>query len=421
MTDQRTLRRLRAVAAALLASAVLAGCDFTGPESLPLPFNKGNGDGSMTVTVEMGNAVNLVRNSEVKVDDVTVGSVRDIAFDNWHARLTIGLEPGTRLPANVVARIGQKSLLGAEYLELEPPSDEPARGRLSDGDVVPLSRTGRYPETEEVLSATALLLNGGGLGQIREITRELNDMLGGREQDVRELIARLDRFVADLNRQRRSLEAVLDNMNGLAGTIAEQDAMVDDALDTLPSGFRVLAEERRHIVRTLAAVSDFGDVATRVMRESRSGLTGNLRDLQPVLRELADAGKALPRSLGMVTFPLAVDPIRKVARGDYINIFMNFDLTLPTLDRMWLAGTPFEGLLAGVTHLPASGPGTRSVDPFKAPLRIRPNNVDPPDGLPQPSLPALPGATTGDPAQPSGPAVSDDDTALQHLMLGGEG
>lgn len=406
----RTIQRRRsmsAVVAGVLSTMVLAGCDFTGPESLPLPFNKGTGDDATTVTVEMANAVNLVRNAEVKVDNVTVGSVRDIAFENWHAKLTIGLEPGTRLPANTVARIGQKSLLGAEYLELEPPSDEPARGRLSDGDVVPLARTGRYPETEEVLSATALLLNGGGLGQIREITHELNAMLGGHERDVRQLIARLDDFVADLDRQRRSLEAVLENMNGLSRTIAEQNAMVGDALDTLPSGLRALAEERTRIVRTLEAVSDFGDVATRVMRESRSGLTANLRDLQPVLRELADAGKALPRSLGMVTFPLAVDPIRKVARGDYINIFMNFDLTLPTLDRMWLTDTPLEGMLAGFTHIPTDGPGTRSVDPLKAPLQVRPHpRPDPSADLPEPPAPDT---------------STDSHLTLRDLMMRGEG
>src|SRR3546814_1410691 len=75
----------------------------------------------MRITVYMENAVNLVPNSEVKVNDVTVGAVRTIEFDGWRAKLTLGVEKGTRLPANVEAKIAQKSLLGAEYIELEVP------------------------------------------------------------------------------------------------------------------------------------------------------------------------------------------------------------------------------------------------------------------------------------------------------------
>jgi len=91
---------------------------------------------------------NLVPNAEVKVNDVTVGSVVASEATDWHAHLTVALDGVTRLPANATARVGQKSLLGAEYLELSAPTDQPPIGQLRDGDAIPLSRTGKYPETE---------------------------------------------------------------------------------------------------------------------------------------------------------------------------------------------------------------------------------------------------------------------------------
>ena len=50
------------------------------------------------VTVTMANVGNLTPNSEVKVNDVTVGSVRTIAFKDWKAQLTLGIEGGVQLP-----------------------------------------------------------------------------------------------------------------------------------------------------------------------------------------------------------------------------------------------------------------------------------------------------------------------------------
>lgn len=372
---------------ALLAS----GCGFTGINNTPLPFTEGSGDDAITVVVQMANAVNLVPNSEVKVDDVTVGSIRKIEFDSWRAKLTVGLNAGTRLPSNAVARIGQKSLLGAEYLELAAPA-KPSAEALSDGDLIPLSRSDRYPETEEVLAAASLMLNGGGLEKIATITREMNKALSGREADVRALIANLNTFVAGLNKQRNALVDMIDGLDRLSGTLAKQRRTVEKALDRIPGGLRVLAEERDDLVRAMESISDFGEAAKPVLNGSRTKLVANLRNLRPALRELADAGRHLPSSIGDLTFPFPIDAILKGFKGDYINFFVTLDLTLPTLDRNFLSGTPLEGMLAGLVGGLPRGPGTQQSDPLRTPLAP----PKPGDRIPKPpgsgSVPELPSA-----------------------------
>jgi phospholipid/cholesterol/gamma-HCH transport system substrate-binding protein len=353
-------------AVAAVAALLLTGCSIG---SRPLPLTKGNGSGAYRVTVELENAVNLVPNAEVKVDDITVGSVRHIRFAGWHAELEVGLERSVVLPANAVARIGQKSLLGAEYLELAPPSEAAAAGRLRGGDVIPLARSGRYPETEELLASLSVVLNGGGLEQVKTITHELDRALAGRESELRQTLGELDRFVSAVDGQRAEIVRSLDALDRLGGTLATQRDELDRALRGLPEGLATLERQRTDLVRMLEALSGFSTVATRVVASSRDDLVANVGALRPVLRELADAGRDLPQSLGMVTFPFPIRSVQRAFRGDYVNLVATFDLTGSTLERNFLGGTPLDGVYSGLLGGPPSGPATQRADPLQAPLQ----------------------------------------------------
>lgn len=363
---------------AVLAPLVLfvSGCEFTGINNQPLPLTKGGGENDLRVTVYMRNAVNLVPNSEVKVNDVTVGAVREIEFADWQARLTLSIEEGTFVPADAVARIGQKSLLGAEYLELAAPETGGSDQALANDDVIPVERTARYPETEEVLGAAAGLLNGGGLAQVNTITKELNKALGEREPDVRSLIDELDTFVTNLDGQRAEIITAIEGLDRLAGTFADQKETVAQALRGLPGGIETLRDQRARLTTALTAVSDFGRTASSVIRRSRGDLIANLASVQPTLRELADAGKNLTGALGNISFPFPVEGADVVFRGDYINFFASVDLTLPTLERDFLAGTPLEGLYSAILGTLPTGPVDDATNPLLEPLNPSPSRSD---------------------------------------------
>lgn len=395
-----------ALSIAVAGVLLLSGCQFTGINSYPLPFTQGSDE--FLVTVEMANAVNLVPNSEVKVNNITVGAVRSIEFRDWHAELTVALDESVRLPRNAVARIGQKSLLGAEYLELAQPPGKAAAEPLTDGDTIGLARTGRYPETEEVLSGLALLLNGGGLDQIKTISTELNNALSGRSQDFRGLLRQLDTFIGSLDTQRGEIVRAMASLDKLAGRLAAEKPVLEQAADTIPDGLKTLNREQRNLTRALRDLSDFGRAAVRTVNASRGDLLSNLRSLQPVLNRLADAGKDLPASLGLVLFPNPTDTIAKVYRGDYGNIYFTYDLTGQTLNRNFLSGSPFEGVLAGLL-----GP---------------PSGVSPGPDQPLPQAPLLDGPSPGSkpaPGTPSAPATPDDGAGglggLLNPLTGGGG
>ncbi|AIJ24666.1 MCE family protein [Amycolatopsis methanolica] len=350
------MRKIRPVLA-LSVSGVLAliGCDVApdGLGSVPLPGTQGRGEGAYTVTVQLANASDLYPNSRVMIANVDAGAVTGIRLNGWNAEATVSLNPDVNLPANVQARVGQTSLLGAKHLALDPPADEPPRGRLADGDTIPLSRSRNYPDTEDVLATVSTLLNGGGLQQVQTITAELNNALGeGRDEQVRQTLNRLDTFVGTLARQKDDINAALAGLDRLSGQAAEHNQVIEQVLTQLPAALQTLNEERTTLIQTLNSLNTLSGTATSTVDEVRGTLTRNLENLTPVLKGLADAGPALVGSTGLLAtglFPLKTN--RNLFKGDYANLAIILDLTDTAISKYYLSllqGTPLGEVVPGL-------------------------------------------------------------------------
>lgn len=324
---------------------VLAGCQFKGVTSLPLPGGVSTGPNAYTVTAEFADVTNLVPHAAVKVNDVTVGEVSSIELKGWHAKVTCVLENSVELPDNAVAKVSQESLLGAKFVRLAPPSTANPRGELSDGDDIPLTRTGRYPEVEEVLSALSLLLNGGGLKQLHTITTELNAVMDGREQRLNDLLDQLDTFVSGLEEQKSEIVRALNGVKRLSGTLRKQKQTIAEAVDHIEPALEVLNDQQDELTKMLVALSDLGDVATDVINKTREDLLANLHKLKPILAKLADAGAGLPNALELIaTFPFPKTTKKGIA-GDYVNLKATADTNVDTVLHNLLSDTSFAGQL----------------------------------------------------------------------------
>ncbi len=337
----------RAMTGALLSvlATVVTGCgDWQGLNSLPLPGTAGKGPGAFTVQAQMPDVDNLEQNSRVRVGDVTVGNVTKIERQDWHALVTVKLNGDVDLPANATATIGQTSLLGSLHLELAPPKDVKAEGRLKEGSLIPLSASGAYPTTEQTLAAVSLLLNGGGVGRIQDITKAFSTAFTGREADLRSLIEQLDKFIAYNNEQKDDIIAATESLNSLVGKFAEQKPVVDKALKTIPDALAVLKDERTQLADAVTQLGQFSALAADSVNQTKEALIQELRDIGPVLKSLADAGPSLTRALSFYpTFPWPKETIDNWMRGDYGNLSLVFDLTLSRLDSGMFTGTRWEG------------------------------------------------------------------------------
>lgn len=314
------MRRLLALGFVL----TLTGCSaIPSAYDLPLPGGADLGDRPYRVTVEFDDVLDLVPHAGVKVDDVPVGKVEDIALseDGLTALVRVAVRGDVLLPANASAWLRQSSLLGEKYVELAAP-DEPAASPLPDGAVIPVTRTNRNPEVEEVFGALSMLLNGGGIGQVQDISRELSAALSGNEAAVKSLLSTVDSFVGAMDSHKGEITRALDGMDRLAASLESRKADIGEVLDGLEPGLRVLHEQRGQLVGLLDALSELSDVAVDTVNRSRDDLVADLRALEPTLRRLAESGQNLPQSLELLlTFPFT-DAVLDGVKGDYLNTYL---------------------------------------------------------------------------------------------------
>jgi phospholipid/cholesterol/gamma-HCH transport system substrate-binding protein len=342
-----TARRLRGLRIALtiaIAAAGVAGCGWRGLNSLPLPGTQGGGPGSYVVQAQLPNVGDIQPNSRVRVNDVTVGTVTKIELQGWHALVTMRLGGDVNLPANATAKVGQTSLLGTMHIELAPPTAAAPEGRLHDGSLIPLDHAGAYPTTEQTLSVASMFLNGGGLGKAQDITQAFSTAFAGREDELRDLIGRVDEFTRHLEGQTDDIIAANESVNALTGQFAQQKPVLDNALRTIPDALAVLRDTREDLVEALDRLGKFSAVSAESADQTREAFVKELEDLGPVLDSLANSGPALTRSASLLaTFPWPKENITKFFRGDYTNLSVAFDFTLSRLDTSNFTGTRWEG------------------------------------------------------------------------------
>ena len=259
--------------------------------------------------------------------------VREVSLapDGWTAQVTVEVNGAVVLPANATARLRQTSLLGEKFVELLPSPTDPPQGRLAAGAVIPADRTDVGAQVEEVLGALSLLLNGGGVEKVQTIARELNAATTGNEAQLRSLLQNLDQFVGTLDRQKADIVRAIDSLERLSRTLVDQRARIANVIDNLGPGLDVLNQQRGLLVGTLQSLNRLSDVGTDVIRRSQANTVADLRALQPILRNLVEAGDALPGSLQiLLTIPFA-DNSLNVIKGDFANIDVSLQINLRDL------------------------------------------------------------------------------------------
>jgi phospholipid/cholesterol/gamma-HCH transport system substrate-binding protein len=351
------MRRLKLLLALLAGSLMLSGCNFD-VYKLPLPGGTDVGDNPITVHVMFRDVLDLVPQSTVKVNDVSVGKVTDVRLDGFTADVTVQLRKDTLLPDNAVATIRQTSLLGEKFVSLAAPETGASNELLQSGDVIDLDHSGRNPEVEEVLGALSLLLNGGGVAQLRTIARELNTALEGREGTARSALDQIRTLMTQLDDHKADIVNAIDKLNDLAVSVNKQRDSIDAALDELPSALRSIDKQRDDLVRLLKALSRLSDVGVRVISASKAATIDSLQQLSPVLSQIAASGDDFVNAFNVfLTYPFVDEVVgrdpqvaRNLHMGDYTNLSITLDLDIDT------GATLPTGLPTGLPTLPTDLP-----------------------------------------------------------------
>lgn len=329
------MKRIWLHACVLVAGgALLTGCQFQGLNSLPLPGTAGHGSGAYSITVELPDVATLPQNSPVMVDEVTVGSVSGIEAvqrpdGSFYAAVKLALDKNVVLPANAIATVAQTSLLGSLHVELARPKGKPSPDKLVDGSTITEANTDRFPTTEEVFSALGVVVNKGNVGSLEEITDEIYQAVAGRQNQLVDLVPNLEKLTAGLNRQVNDIIDAVEGLDRFFAVLSRDTDKLGRTLDTLPEAIGVLNKNRGRIVDAFAALKRLAMVTSHVLAKTKVDFAEDVKGLYSVIKALSDDRKDFVTSLQLLlTFPFPNFGIKNAVRGDYLNVFTTFDLTL---------------------------------------------------------------------------------------------
>ena len=280
----------------------------------------------------------MPQNSPVMIDDVTVGSVSGVDAvqrpdGTFYAAVKLSLDGNVNLPANSTAKVAQTSLLGSQHIDLvRPPAGQPQVGQLQNGSTIPLADGSRFPTTEEVLSSLGVVVNKGNLGALQDITDEAYAAVAGRAGDFVDLIPRLAEFTDELNQQTNDIIATAEGLNRVAATLAAQQRQPEPRprfAACRGEGAQRQPQQHRRRVRGAAKLRE-GGVAHPV--RDQEDIAADFKDLYAVIKPLNDNARTSCRT--SICCRPSRSPrryLRRAVRGDYLNVFVTFDLTIRRL------------------------------------------------------------------------------------------
>ena len=280
MRAPRPSCRIRRTAVLLLALVVAAtGCTLQ---------TAGAPKGKLKLHATFDDAQHLVVGHAVKVADVTVGTVTDVALDGFRARVTISIVDGRNIPVGTTATLAQTSLLGENYIQLSfPPTFDPTNGPfLANGATI--DQTSLEPSLEHVTEQAIDALGAIETGDLAAIVNTLATGFGGKGEQLHQLVQDLALVGDTFASQSGDLAKTIDGIAKLGNDLVASNNDVGTLIDNLASTTQALTNQRQRFIDALSKLNDLATALNQHVLEPHSAqLDQVLKQLDPVAAELA--------------------------------------------------------------------------------------------------------------------------------------
>ena len=315
----RVSRRAAAVCAGVAALAVMgSGCGLSF-QALPKPG--GVSGPTYNVTAVFGNVLNLPIQARVLIGADQVGQVSSITTSHFKADLTLTIRSAIKIPRGTTAQILFVDPLGDEFIQLYPPRGTPHGPYLANGSVLPESETSSAPSIADTLAALGALLNGGGLNQLQTIVTNINQALGGHQQQIQHIINDLSFTATALNANKGDVDNALASLATLSAQLAKGDATIANGIDTIGPAISVLSSENEDFQNLLTATTNLSNVADSIVTNSSSSILATIRQLYAVVNQMVGVESQLgPTLTDLAEFETQT---KKIAPGNYLQLSLD--------------------------------------------------------------------------------------------------
>lgn len=254
----------------------------------------GAGDTYRADFAEIGS---LKEGSEVRVAGVPVGKVNGIELDGNKVKVTFKIDKGTQLGKETSASVGIRTLLGAQYLSLQPAGG----GELDKGATIPLSRTTPPYDVVQAFSDLSVTTQKLDKDELGKALNTLADVAAQTPAEFRGAIKGVSDLSVNLAARDSQINTLLKRLKSVTGVLNSRDDELEALFRDATTLFRAISE-RRDAIHTLLVSTQ------RVSGELRALVKDVRSDLKPALNQLEDVSGMLRRNVNSLDEALRVLP-----------------------------------------------------------------------------------------------------------------
>lgn len=287
-------------------------------------------------------AAGIIPKTHVKTNGVTIGKVGAVELDINNTRIIVEIDANVKLPVGSKIEVRTRGLLGDVYLEIIRPED--AGEYIAEGGLI--------PKSDDQMDMQGVMSLLGSIGKdVKKITGSLSNVVGNKEGEeaLHNILDNVLTFTADLRSTGASIRgAIGDNPKAMKDIVANLDRSLANIKKITGTLGDVLDDSNKERLNRI--IASFDDSMTEVKGASKNirlisekiergeGTIGKLVNDDTAIQEIESAVKELREVIAPATKTQMVIDTHGEARGDktaqtYLNIIFK---TRP--DRFYLIG-----------------------------------------------------------------------------------
>jgi virulence factor Mce-like protein len=237
----------------------------------------------------------LIKQSDVKVRGLIVGSVQDIVATEHGAELTLALKPDSAklIPENVSARFLPKTLFGERFVSLEIPS-QPSSKTLASGDVIPQDRTSSAVELEQAFSHLMPVLQAVQPQKLSATLTAISTALQGRGNQLGDTLTQLGTYIGELNPHEPELQHNLKALAEFSDNLKNSAPDLVQSLDNLSTTTRTVVDEQQNLANLYGSLTQASTDLQTFLQNNKENIISLADTARPTAELLAKYAPEYP-------------------------------------------------------------------------------------------------------------------------------
>ncbi|WP_290059967.1 MCE family protein [Amycolatopsis solani] len=237
----------------------------------------------------------LIKQSDVKVRGLIVGSVEDITATAEGAELTLALKPESAklIPENVSARFLPKTLFGERFVSLEIPKD-PSAKTIASGDVIPQDRTSNAVELDQAFEHLMPVLQAVQPQKLSATLTAISTALQGRGDQLGDTLTQLGTYIGELNPHEPELQHNLKALAEFSDHLKDAAPDLVQSLDNLSTTTRTVVDQQQNLSNLYGSLTQASTDLQTFLQNNKENIISLADTARPTAELLAKYAPEYP-------------------------------------------------------------------------------------------------------------------------------